>query len=196
MLTYTNRLKKLILPEYGRNIQNMVDYCLTIEDRDERNICATTIIDAMQTLFPVTGDADEYRRKLWDHLAIMSNFSLDVDYPYDVVDRRVLGDLPDAVPAERPGSFPYRHYGRLIPRLIDTAVGMEPGEERDALVTLIANQMKKTLLASNPEGVEDQRILNDLRAMSHGEIATDSSRIRLLDFKQAPTPSGRKKKKK
>ena len=73
---------------------------------------------------------------------------------------------------------------------------MEPGEERDALVTLIANQMKKTLLASNPEGVEDQRILNDLRAMSHGEIATDSSRIRLLDFKQAPTPSGRKKKKK
>lgn len=95
MLTYTNRLKKLILPEYGRNIQNMVDYCTAIEDRDERNICAATIVDAMQTLFPATGDAEEYRRKLWDHLAIMSNFMLDVDYPYELVDRRVFGDKPD-----------------------------------------------------------------------------------------------------
>ncbi len=196
MLTYTNRLKKLILPEYGRNIQNMVDYCTTIEDRDERNICAATIVDAMQTLFPATGDADEYRRKLWDHLAIMSNFTLDVDYPYELVDRRVFGDKPDPVPAERPGSFPYRHYGRLIPRLIDTASAMEPGEERDALVTLIANQMKKTLMANNPEGVDDMRVLNDLRAMSHGVIEADPEHIYLHEFKHAPTPSGRKNKKK
>ena len=196
MLTYNNRLKKLVLPEYGRNIQNMVDYCVTIEDRDERNLCAATIVDSMHTLFPATGDAEEYRRKLWDHLAIMSDFNLDVDYPCEVVDRRIFDDGPDAVPAERPGSFPYRHYGRLIPRLIETAVSMPDGEERDALITLVANQMKKTLLASNPEGVDDQRILNDVRAISHGAIKADPERICLQEFRHAPTPSGRKKKKK
>ncbi len=196
MLTYNNRLKKLVLPEYGRNIQNMVDYCTTIEDREERNICATTIIDAMMTLFPASGDIEEYRRKLWDHLAIMSDFTLDVDYPYEIVDRLVFGDMPEPVPAERPGSFPYRHYGRLIPRLIETAVSMEDGDERNALITLVANQMKKTLMAANPEGVDDRRVLNDLRAMSHGAIDADPERIYLHEFKQAPTPSGRKKKKK
>ncbi len=196
MLTYTNRLKKLILPEYGRNIQNMVDYCSTIEDREERNVCASTIVEAMLTLFPATGDAAEYRRKLWDHLAIMSDFSLDIDYPFEPVDSRVFGDKPDPVPAERPGTFTYRHYGRLIPRLIDTASSMEPGEERDALVNLIANQMKKTLMAANPGGVDDTRVLKDLRAMSHGTIEIDQGNIHIHEFKQAPTPSGRKKKKK
>lgn len=196
MLTYTNRLKKLVLPEYGRNIQNMVDYCCTIENRDERNQCASAIIEAMQILFPATGDVDEYTHKLWDHLAIMSDFTLDVDYPCEVVDKKVFDNGPEAVPAERPGSFAYRHYGRLIPRMIEIAIGMEEGEERDALVTLIANQMKKTLLASNPGGVEDHRILSDLRGMSHGAIMADADRINLADFKYAPTPSGRKKKKK
>lgn len=196
MLTYNNRLKKLVLPQYGRNIQNMVDYCTTIDDREERNICASTIIDAMMTLFPANGDIEEYRRKLWDHLAIMSDFTLDVDYPYEIVDRRVFGDMPEPVPAERPGSFAYRHYGRLIPRLIETAVSMEDGDERNALITLVANQMKKTLMAANPEGVDDRRVLNDLRAMSHGAVEADPERIYLHEFKQAPTPSGRKKKKK
>lgn len=196
MLTYTNRLKKLILPEYGRNIQNMVDYCQTIADRDERNACAATIIASMQTLFPATGDAEEYRRKLWDHLAIMSNFELDIDYPYEIVDRRVFDNGPDPVPAERPGSIAYRHYGRLIPALIATAVEMEPGAPRDALITLVANQMKKTMMASNPESADDMRILKDLRALSHGAIEADPEKIRLQEFKHAPTPSGRKKKKK
>ena len=100
------------------------------------------------------------------------------------------------MPAERPGTLPFGHYGKLIPQLIETACGMEEGEERDALVTLIANQMKKTLMASNPEGANDSRIYNDLRTMSHGAIVTDPEKIRIQDFKQAPTPSGRKKKKK
>lgn len=154
MLTYTNRLKKLILPQYGRNIQNMVDYCLTIEDRDERNECAAAIIDAMRVLFPPTGDAMEYERKLWDHLIIMSDFTLDVDSPFESVAPETFDEGPDPVPLERPGSLPFRHYGKLIPALIETACAMEDGDERDALITLVANQMKKTLLAANPE-VED-----------------------------------------
>lgn len=194
MLTYSNLQKRLILPEYGRNIQNMVDYCLQIPDREERNVCAATIVDSMLTLFPPTGDAEEYIRKLWDHLAIMSNFELDIDWPYEHVDRAVFGENPDPVPVERTGTLPMRHYGKLIPRLIDTACEMEPGDERDALITLVANQMKKTLMAANPEGVDDRRILKDLRMMSHGRIEPDPERIRLQEFKHAPTPSGKKKK--
>jgi len=144
MLTYSNQLKPLVLPEYGRNIQNMVDYCLTIEDRDRRTESAYAVVDAMLTLFPAKGDHEEHLRKLWDHVWIMSDYRLDVDYPYEHVNPEVFADRPDAVEPVRPGSMPYRHYGRLIPRLIDTAAAMEEGEERDALVFMIANQMKKT----------------------------------------------------
>lgn len=196
MLTYNNRLKKLILPEYGRNIQNMVDYCMTLENRDERNDCAAAIVDAMRTLFPPTGDPEEYERKLWDHLIIMSDFSLDIDTPYECVIPDTFDEGPDPVPMERPGTLAYRHYGKLIPSLIDTACHMEEGEERDALITLVANQMKKTLLAANPEGVDDSRIYKDLRYLSHGQIYAEPETIRILDFKQAPTPSGKKKRKK
>lgn len=196
MLTYTNHLKKLIIPEYGRNIQNMVDYCVTIPDREERQQCAQTIIDSMQIIVPPTGDINEYRRKLWDHLWIMSDCTLDIDYPFEHVDVEAFADRPDSLPLQQPNDMKYRHYGILIPRLIDKAVAMEPGEERDALVCLIANQMKKTLLANYNEIIEDDRIFNEIRYLSHGEIVINPDTLRLNDYRQAPTPSGKKKKKK
>lgn len=99
MLTYTNHLKKLILPEYGRNIQNMVDHCLTLEDREERTACAHTIVRAMMTLFPNnTSDREEYRRKLWDHLLIMSDFKLDIDLPFETVRPETFEGRPEPLP--------------------------------------------------------------------------------------------------
>lgn len=196
MLTYTNHLKKLILPEYGRNIQNMVDYCLSLADPIERTDCAYAIVDAMATLFPPVGDPGDYNRKLWDHLHIMANFQLDVDAPYDAPDMTEHDQGPAPVPAERPGYLKMRHYGQLIPRLIDTACAMPEGDERMALVQLIVNQMKKTLMASNPESADDRRIINDLRMLSHGQIIVDQSMVLIHDYKQAPTPSGKRKKKK
>lgn len=195
MLTYSNQLKRLVLPEYGRNIQNMVDHCLTIEDRDERTACAHSVVEAMYTLFPPTGDPEEYRRKLWDHVLIMSDYKLDVDYPYEHVDPQVFADRPEPVEAMRPGSMPFRHYGRLIPQLIEAAVAMEEGEERDALILMIGNQMKKTLLASANDNAEDERVFADMRHLSHGAICVDPASMKLHEFKQAPTPSGKKKKK-
>lgn len=195
MLTYTNHLKRLVLPEYGRNIQQMVDHCVTIEDRDERTRCAHTIIEAMLTLFPSTGDATEYRRKLWDHLMIMSDFTLDVDTPFEHIERQTLNGTPDAVPIERPGTMPFRYYGKYLPQLIDKAAAMEEGEERDALVLMIANQMKKTLIGYQIDNVEDARVFEDLRNMSHGAIRLDTETVRLQEFKQAPAPTGKKKKK-
>ncbi|MCH5220872.1 MAG: DUF4290 domain-containing protein [Muribaculaceae bacterium] len=195
MLTYTNHLRRLILPEYGRNIQNMVDYCVTIEDREERNNCAHTIVNAMLTLFPVTGDAEEYRRKLWDHLLIMSEFKLDIDWPYEHVDPTVFDAIPDPVPQERPGAMQYRHYGVHIPRLVEAAAAMEEGEEREALIFMIANQMKKTLLTTTADSVEDARIFSDLRMMSHGAIRVSPDAMELQDYKPAPAQTGKKKKK-
>lgn len=195
MLTYNNHLKQLVLPEYGRNIQNMVDHCLTIEDRQERTACAYAIVNAMLTLFPVQGDAAEYRRKLWDHFYIMSDFKLDVDSPYDAPEPHAFDDGPDPVPGERPGTMPYRHYGHFIPRLIAAACDMEPGEERDALILMIASQMKKTLLTTHSEGVEDARVFSDLRTMSHGAINLTAADLKLNEYITPPTPSGKKKKK-
>ena len=150
MLTYTTHLKKLILPEYGRNIQRMVDHCLTIEDRAERTRCAATIVKTMEQLFPVQGNADAYRRKLWDHLAIMSDFALDVDVPFELVGRGSLDDRPEPLNYDQ-AVFEHRHYGLLLQRTILRAAEMEEGEERDELVMLLANHMKKIMLAINPE---------------------------------------------
>ncbi len=197
MLTYTNNLKPLVLPEYGRNIQNMVDRCLEIEDRDERTRAANSIIATMLTLFPPTGDRQEYTRKLWDHVLMMSNFRLDVDLPFEPVDPAVFENYPD--PMQRPECLPmkYRHYGGYIAHMIDIASDMQEGEERDALVMLIANHMKKIMLESDNEGgIDDARIFSDLRNMSHGRIYLDPEQVRLHEFRQAPTPSGKRKKKK
>lgn len=195
MLTYTNHLKRLVLPEYGRNIQRMVDHCMTIENRDERNLCANSIIDTMLTLFPGTGDAEEYRRKLWDHLLIMSDFKLDVDFPFEHVDPAVFADRPDAVPAERPGTMPYSHYGNHIPRLVDAASSMPEGEERDALIFMVACQIKKTLTANSNDAIEDARVFAEIRRLSHGALDIAAEDFPLEDYKAAPVAAGKKKKK-
>ena len=195
MLTYSTHLKKLILPEYGRNIQRMVDHCLTIENRYERTRCASTIVKTMELLFPVQGNADAYRRKLWDHLAIMSDFSLDVDLPFELVSKSSLDDRPQLLSYEQ-GPLDYRHYGLLLQRTIATAAQMEEGEERDALILLLANHMKKLMLTVNPDGVDDAKIFKDLRILSQGAINLNPDEVSLHEFIAAPSPTGKKKKKK
>lgn len=195
MLTYTTHLKKLILPEYGRNIQRMVDHCLTIEDRYERTRCAATIVKTMETLFPIQGNTDAYRRKLWDHLAIMSNFQLDVDVPFELIRPENLDNTPSHIDYDQ-GDFNYRHYGLLIQRAVAHASEMPEGDERDALVLLLANHMKKLMLAVNSDGVDDEKIFKDLREMSHGAISLKPENVKLHEFKVAPAPATGKKKKK
>lgn len=195
MLTYTTHLKKLILPEYGRNIQRMVDHCLTIEDRYERTRCAATIVKTMETLFPIQGNTDAYRRKLWDHLAIMSDFQLDVDVPFELIHPENLDNTPSHIDYDQ-GDFNYRHYGLLIQRAVVHASEMPEGDERDALVLLLANHMKKLMLAVNSDGVDDEKIFKDLREMSHGAISLRPENVNLHEFKVAPAPATGKKKKK
>lgn len=195
MLTYNTNLKKLILPEYGRIIQEMVDHCLTIEDRVQRNLCAQTIVKAMGNLFPNLKDGDENRRKLWDHLAIMADFKLDIDYPYEIVKKDSLDSKPEKI-AYNDTISDNRHYGRHLIAMIQRAAEMEPSEEREALVLLLANQMKKVMLASGNDGVDDNRIFKDLANISHGTFRFNSEEVHLNEYNIILPPNSKKKKKK
>ncbi|MBQ9076312.1 MAG: DUF4290 domain-containing protein [Muribaculaceae bacterium] len=195
-MNYNTQLKKLVLPEYGRNIQQMVDHCLTIEDREERTRCAYSIINTMGNLFPMLRDVEDFKHKLWDHLAIMADFRLDIDYPYEVIRPENLNTRPEKVEYTS-SPIRYRHYGKSVELMIAKAAVMEPGEERDALISLIAHHMKKMMLAVNKDGVDDAKIFKDLCEYSHGAIRLDAETCHLHEFKEAPSPaSGKKKKKK
>lgn len=195
MLTYKNHQKELVLPEYGRNIQQMADHCLTIEDRDERTRCARSIIDAMTILFPTQGDQQAYRRKLWDLLAIMTDFKLDVDVPFEFTDiRTVAAEGPQPV-SKGTSDIRRRQYGHLVESLLDKVVSMPEGDERNELTMLLAIQMKKLLTSLNPEGVEDVKVFKDLYEMSNGAIALYGDEVVLPDFKMPAAPSKKKRKK-
>lgn len=187
-------MEPLVLPEYGRNIQNMLELCLKIEDRDERTRCARSIVDAMSILFPSQGDQKVYRRKLWDHLAIMSDFKLDVDLPFEMVKPEEFESKPEAV-ALGSGHANRRIYGCHLELMLAEAAKMEPGEERDSLVFLLANHMKKLYLAVNPEGVDDEKIFKDIYEMTEGKIRVDADHTRLHNY-NIIAPQGKKKKKK
>lgn len=192
-------MKRLALPEYGRNIQNMVDYCLTIEDREERTNCAYAIIATMGNLFPQLRDLSEFKHLLWDHLAIMSDFKLDIDYPYEVVKKETLNICPDRVPYSSPQSIRYRHYGKLVQGMIDKASELTDPEEKTELSIYIANYMKKCYILYNKDGVADQKIFDDLRNLSRGDIRLSSDEVVLEDCKDllaSQTQASSKKKKK
>ncbi|MBR3766552.1 MAG: DUF4290 domain-containing protein [Muribaculaceae bacterium] len=193
-MEYNTQLKKLVLPEYGRNIQKMVDYCQTIEDREERTRCAYAIITAMSNLMQLQKNSGALN-KLWDHLAIMSDFNLDIDYPTEIIPQESLNSQPEAINYQN-RDFSFRHYGKYLEQMIYSATQYPEGEERDALILLIANHMKKTMLAVNPDGVEDERIFRDLADMSHGAIRLNSETTKLHQFQEAPTAVTTKKKKK
>lgn len=194
MLTYNTHLPDLALPEYGRNIQRMVDFCLTIENREERTLCAHTIVRAMGNLFPELR-APENSHKLWDHLMILSGFKLDIDFPCEVIREADLNTTPNHVDYNQ-HRYGHRHYGKITQDMIKIAAEMPEGAERDELVRLLANQMKKQMLTVNPDGVEDARIFKDLYDISEGRIRLDGSTVRLHEFKAQPVASGKKKKKK
>lgn len=194
MLTYNTHLKQLKLPEYGRNIQNMVDHCLTIEDRDERTQCAHSIVNTMSILFPASKSEEDDNRKFWDHLAIMSDFKLDIDWPVDVIRPDEIEPEPDRLPYDING-VRRRQYGSNIEHMINAAADMEESDDRLALVALIASQMKKNLLAVNKDDEPDERIYRDIFEMSDGRIRVDAETIPLADF-DVVQPAGKKKKKK
>ncbi len=179
-LEYNTEREHLIIPEYGRHIQKMINYAKTQETKEERNKVAKAIIDVMGNLQPHLRDVADFQHKLWDQLFIMSNFELDVDSPYGKPEEEVLASRPDAL--EYPQNFPkYRFYGNNIKTMIDVAITWEKGDMREALEFTIANHMKKCYLNWNKDTVEDQAIFNHLFELSNGEINLKGSKEDLSD---------------
>ncbi len=178
MMEYNTKQKKLPLPEYGRSVQKMVDHAMTIENREERQQCANTIINIMGNMFPAMRELPDFKRKLWDHLAIMSDFSLDIDYPFEVIKKEKFYESPETIPYQT-GEIKNRHYGRIVEDMIRHALTMEDGDEKDKFIELIAVQMKKNYIAWNKDGVEDKRIFEDLRTYSDGKIDITDKDIKI-----------------
>lgn len=198
-MDYNTNRSKLKLPEFGRNVQQMVDYCRTIEDRDERQACAETIASILCRLFPEEMNAREWpSTKAWDTIQILSDFSLDVDFPCPVITKENVRPAPERVPYLQ--SHPrMRVYGRVIENMARAVAEMEEGPDKEEAVWRVAMQMKKTLFLHNPEAAEDHIVLRDLCTLTGGAINLNPEVYRLLDFVapvETASKNAKKKKKK
>lgn len=192
-MEYPTLQGKLLMPEYGRHIQQMVEYALTIKDREERTKCVQSIINTMGNLFPYLRDVNDFKHKLWDHVAIMSDFKLDIDFPYEIVKQENLYNRPDTIPYKN-SRINYMHYGRNLEEMIDKIANYPEGETKSELIRLIANQMKKCFLTWNKEVVDDKKIFDDLRELSHGKLNITEDFLKLMESKSILQSSKTSKK--
>ncbi len=173
-LDYNTQRERLILPEYGREVQSMVDHAVGIADRDRRQQCANAIIAIMKRMFPHSTDSVDNERKLWDHLALMSDFKLDIDYPYDVEQAQTIHAKPE--PMSYPmRQIPVRHYGNMMFELFGRLKTMPAGKERDELIRLVANQMKRDLTLWGHGSSDDEKVASDLAEYTDGKVQLDLS---------------------
>ena len=173
-MEYNTQLPKLEIPEYGRNIQVMIDHCITIEDREERNKCARAIIQIMGQLNPHLRDIADFTHKLWDHLFLISKFQLYVDSPYPRPNAETFTTKPKNVPYPAT-KIRYKHYGKTIERIIDAAKTYEEGPEKKELSRLIANHLKKSYVNWNKDSVTDDVIFKQFKEMTNNELHIDEN---------------------
>ena len=194
-LDYNTQRNKLLLPEYGRELQNMVDYCTNLTDRGERQRCAETIIAIMSRMFPQNREAGDLKQKLWDNLAIMSNFKLDIDWPVDISEAKVISKRP--APMDYPmEKIPVKHYGKMIFGLFEKLKTMEPGAERDELIALTANQMKRNLYQWSHGSADNEKVASDLANYTDDKVQLDLDRFTFEKIVPRTEDNGKKKKRK
>jgi hypothetical protein len=168
-IEYNSERPHLIIPEYGRHIQKLVDHCVALETQEERNTMAKAIVDVMGNLQPHLRDVPDFKHKLWDQLFIMSDFRLEADAPYEKPSKEELQQKPEKLEYPKSASK-YRFYGNNIQTMIDTALSWDEGDMKEALVFTIANHMKKCFLNWNKDTVDDMVIFNHLYELSQGKI--------------------------
>lgn len=194
-LEYNSERPTLIIPEYGRHIQKLVNHCISLEDREERNKMAKAIIDVMGNLQPHLRDVPDFKHKLWDQLHIMSDFMLDVDSKYEKPSKEELQGKPEKLPYPKSASK-YRFYGTNIQTMIDVALTWDDGDLKEALVFSIANHMKKCYLNWNKDNVEDTVIFDHLFELSDGKLDIRNTEESLADSKnllRSRSSQGKKK---
>ena len=190
---YNTQRVKMKLPEYGRHIHKMVQHIMKIEDRKERMLAVKAIIDVMGMMYPYLRDINEFKHKLWDHIAIISDFKLDIDYPYDPPKPETFIEKPRYVPYDQ-SDISYRHYGKIIEQFITATSQMD--DENPTKITnmeLIANQMKKSYLVWNKDAVEDAKIIKDLAELSKGKLKPKPD-LHLQEVNDIFKPQGKKGK--
>jgi hypothetical protein len=191
-LDYNTQREKLIMPEYGREIQKMVEYACELPTKEERNRCASAIIRQMETRNPQLKANDNYEQTLWDHLYLMSHRELDIDWPFDVSEADKILSKPS--PMKLPTShLRLRHYGHLVEQLLEKLETMPEGEERDELAKATANQMKRDLVNWGHGSMDDERVASDLARLTNGKIQLDLGHFK---FNKVAADSSKKTKKK
>ncbi len=181
-LEYNSARPLMIIPEYGRHIQKLVDHCLALETKEERDKMAKAIVDVMGNLQPHLRDVPDFKHKLWDQLYIMSDFKLDANSPYPIPSREELQEKPEGLPYPKYASK-YRYYGNNIQTMIDIALSWEEGDKREALVFTIANHMKKCYLNWNKDTVDDAVIFKHLFDLSSEKFDLRNSEEKLSESK-------------
>ena len=193
-MDYSTKRGKLILPEYGRNIQRMVDYIKTIENRETRNLAAQEIISIMGNMNPHLRDINDFKHKLWDQLSQMADFDIDIDSPYPTPQKETFEEKPKVVPYTT-GPLKYRYLGRIMQKLIVAATKIEDKEKKEELIRIITNHMKKLYMIWNKDTVEDSDIFEKLEELSKGQLKVENG-MRLMESKELIGNNKKKNKKK
>ncbi|MBQ9286729.1 MAG: DUF4290 domain-containing protein [Bacteroidaceae bacterium] len=195
-MTYNTQREHLILPEYGRTIQQMVDICVELEDRSERQQCAESIIAIMETMNPSVRQLPDYDHKLWDQLAIMSGYRLDIDYPFEIVPQEDLTSKPKPLkyPMQR---IRYRHYGHITEAFLRQLKEMPESPERDRLLSMTANFMKRSLYNWNRDAMDDRKVAADVADYTEGQVEVPAGfRFTSVSNGHLPGSNASKKKRK
>lgn len=183
-LDYNTQRQQLLLPEYGREIQRMVDHAVTLPTKEERLKCARTIVRLMETKVPHIRDNSDYEQTLWDHLYLMSNKQLDIDWPFDVSEAEKFLSKPDPLPLPQ-GNIRQRYYGNLVSELLEQLQTMPAGDERDELTRLTANQMKRDLTLWGNGTNDDEKVASDMAYLTNGAIQIDLNNFAFERMQQA-----------
>ena len=173
-MEYNSQRSKLIVPEYGRNVQKMAEHLLTVEESEKRNRMATALVQVMGQLHPEIKDTPDARQKLWDHLHIITDFQLDVDSPFPKPSRELLEKKPNPMPYAQ-GNIPFRHYGKHIIKIIEAVAEMEDSTEKENLTKAIGNHLKKSYLTWNRDSVTDEIIADHLTRLSKDKLKLSES---------------------
>jgi hypothetical protein len=194
-LDYNTGRDKLLMPEYGREIQKMVDFAIDLPTKKERMACAHSIVKMMLTKVPQIRENAGYEQTLWDHLYLMSNKLLDIDWPFDVSAAEKIHSKPTPIPLPK-NRLRLRHYGKLVQEMLDQLKTMPEGAERTELVRRTANQMKRDLLTWGHGSADDEKVADDMARLTDGAIQLDLTKFKFEKVTAIATDEGKKRRRK
>jgi hypothetical protein len=195
-MEYNTEREQLIIPEYGRHVQKMINHATTLSDKVEQQKCVDAIIAFMGQMNPHLRDVKEFTHKLWDHLHIMSDFKLDIESPYTKPEIAKLEERPEKM--TYPGNkIRFSYYGNTIETMIATAIKMD-ADKKEIMTGMIANQMKKSYILFNASSVDNNMIRLHLKQMSNNQLtlADDFEFIRSASVRQNTGKANKKTQKK